>query len=186
MKNFSVIICLLAIPLLGMAQKSQLKKFYKKYKSYENTTKMTVPGWLIGFGAGMARWFVDDPQARAALKLAKKIKRLRLLVMEGQNPVRNSDMKNLVLAVRKASYEDFVQVRDGNTRVTFMIRERNDKIRNLLIFVSEEDEFILLDLKSKLKIEHINRLLRMLSEDMDIDIPVKTPVPVKKDKIPQV
>lgn len=166
-----------------MAQRKNLNKFYRKYKYSQDARKFTLPGWVIKMGAGIARPFVKDQDARTALRFAKRFRRMRLLVMENTNSVHPADLKQMLNGIRqgKRNYDDFIQVRDGNTRVTFMIREKNDYIKDMLIVVSEEDTFVMLDMKAKFKIEHINELLQEFSEDMDVDIPVK-PMPTTKKK----
>ena len=182
MRTIFIVAMLLAIPLTSMAQRKNLNKFYRKYKYSEDARKFAIPGFAIKMGAGIARAFVKEPEARAALKFAKRFKKMRFLIMENNNSVRPSDMNYLVKSIKngKSGYDDFIQVRSGSTRVTFMIREKKDFIKNILILVSEEDQFVMMDMKAKFKIEHLNELLQSLSDEMDVDIPIKKPVKVKK------
>ena len=179
---------LLAIPMSGFSQKKNMRKFYRKYKHVENSTAFTVPGFLIKMGSGIGRLFVKDPDARAALKFAKRFRRMRFLVMEDGNSIRKEDIKFLLKGIKtgKNPFDDFITVRNGDTNVTFLIKEKNDFIRSMFILVKSDDSFVMMELRSKFKIEHLNQMLQHFSDEMNIDIPVKTATPKPKPKIPQV
>jgi len=183
MRTLFIALMLLAFAIPSSAQRKNLNKFYRKYKYTEGARGYSFPGWLLKMGTGIAQPFVKDEEAKLALKFARRFKRMRFLVMEDQNNVRPSDMKFMVNGIKqgKKPFDDFIQVRNGKTRVNFMIREKKGAIRDIMIMVSEEDTFVLMDIKAKLRMEDINKLIQQLSDEMDVDIPIK-PIPKSKKK----
>ncbi len=177
MKNLLIALCLIAIPLSGFSQKKSIKKFYKQYKKGKETRNFVIPGFLIRFATGLARDIVETDEEYEMLKLARNIRQARILLSEDFNPVLQSDFNDLVKGVKKVSYNDLIAVRAEGTNVNIMINENGEKIKGLLILISEEDTFMMLHLKTKLKYEDLNRLIEIFRDEIPIKIDEK-----KKEK----
>lgn len=152
-----------------------------------------IPGIVTWMGSGIARKAVKEPSAKAALKLAQKARRMRIMVAEDVSIISNSEIYSFISNIKKNGYEDLIQVRDGSTLVTIMARDKNERLRNLLILVNEEDNFVYFDLKSRMKYEDlsdmINYFINMDKEEEnkdDRDIDEQPPAQEKKKaKIPR-
>jgi len=150
MKQYLILLLICSVSLPAFSQSQSIRNFYRKYKRTENTVNFNAPGWLIRLGASIAMNHVDDPEEREALRLAKKVRKGRILIMEDRNHIDPADLDEFINDVRDENFEDLIRVRDGNETVQILIREDNDVIRNLLILVYEEDSFIMLALKTKM------------------------------------
>lgn len=159
MKKYSLVLLLLILPFLLPAQTKSINRFYHTYKRAENVTSFTVPGWIMDLGAAIGKKHVEDETGRSALKLVKKIKKLRLLVMEDYNHVSTQAFNQLVQGVEGDHFEAGFSVRHGDQKVHFFTREKKDKIKNLLILVSSEDQFVLFSAKTKIKYEDLANLI---------------------------
>ena len=156
------------LPFLMTAQTVSINEFYRKYKaSDEENTHMTLPGWVVKLGVGIAKGQAEGKDEKQALAMGKKIGKVRILTFEDSNPVSKKDLDRLTEGVRKERFEDLVMVRDEGTNVHLMIREKREKIKNLLILVNEEDSFTMVSLKSKLKYEEIQDLINKAINDDD-------------------
>ena len=145
MKNLLLLsIFLFSIPLSQQAQNRAVRNFYHKYKKTEGTRNFVLPGFLIWFATGVANEIVDEPEAKVALKFAKKFKTMRLLAMEDVNHVTAEDYNKLISGVKKKNYEELISV------------------KNLLILVSEEDTFTMMSMKTKIRTKDLNRLINDL------------------------
>ncbi len=168
-------------------------QFYHAHKHKEGVTNFKVPGWLMWMGGGIARGFVHDEQARAGLKMAKKIKKIRLMVAEGYNPIAAGEINTFVNHIRANGYNDLLFVRsDDGTAVHLLAREKKDKLNNLVLMVSEEDEFVYFDIKTRITYDGLNELIEAV---MDKDKAPETEAPeppaeaeeeIIAKKIPQV
>ncbi|MEL6866806.1 MAG: DUF4252 domain-containing protein [Bacteroidota bacterium] len=188
MKKILIALSLLFV-VIGVveAQNKSINRFYRQYKHREGVRNFNLPGWVIRLGAGIARTQVEEPQAKAALKLAKKIKKIKLLVAEEGPEVSEQDIERMIQGVKhRNDFNDMFTVQNGSTRINMLMRNSGDKIKNLLILVSEESEFVMVSLKTKLKIEDLNELLRSLQEEVDFDIPMPSEEPKPEEPKPQV
>ena len=162
MKNLLLLITLFCISLSASAQNRSIKNFYHKYKRYDNTRNFVLPGFLIWFGTGIANEMTTDEEAKIFLKFAKKFKTMRLLVMEDENQVTAEDFNKLINGAKKANYEELIRVSDKGTKVHIFGRGKSDKLKNLLILVSEEDTFVMMSMKTKIRVKDLNRLIKDL------------------------
>jgi len=166
---YTIVILLFGINQVS-AQNIPISNFYEKYKYEENTTKISLPGWVVRFGAWIARKAVDEPEAKEALKLAKKIRFLRVLQIEDSNPVLAKDVKCLTRKLENRKFEPLLFIREGSTRTQIMIKEENGLIRNFFLLTQEEDSFTMVSLKLRLDINDINKVIQMLKDEHDIPI----------------
>lgn len=160
MKNILILLFALMISFNSQAQKS-VRKFYNNVKKSEETVKMTLPGFLIHLGAGIARNHIDDdPDAKLALEMTKYIKKIKIVVAEDQNSISKQDYQKFIdIARKRDKFNDLLMVKDGNTHVNIMMRGNSRKIKNLLVLVNDGDEFVMLSMKTSLKYKHLNKFL---------------------------
>ena len=161
---------IMILPFLAISQTVSINEFYRKYKvSDEENTHLTLPGWVVKLGVGIAKGQAEDKDEKQALAMGKKIGKVRILTFEDSNPVSKKDLERLTEGVRKERFEDLVMVRDEGTNVHLMIREKREKIKNLLILVSEDDSFTLVSLKTKIRYNEIEDLINKAMEKDDGD-----------------
>lgn len=164
MPKFTVLL-LLSFLLLssqsGIAQDPG-RHFYQDFKRTKGVMNLSLPGWLVWVGGGMAYNSVNDPEAKAILKLAKKIKRVRILHSEDADRIPSAAFAGLNHHLDQVGYESLMEVREGDTRVTLSGKIQGDKFRKLIVLVKDGDEMIFLQAKSHIKIKHITRLIQEL------------------------
>lgn len=163
MKNLLLLIFLFQIPFVAQSQNRSIKNFYHKYKKTEGTRNAVIPGFLIWLATGIANESIgDEPEAKIALKFAKKFKTMRFLVMEDENHVTQEDFQKLMSGAKKANYEELISVKRNGEYIQILGRGKNDKLKNLLVLVSAEDSFMMMSMKTKIKTKHLNRLINDL------------------------
>jgi hypothetical protein len=183
-----VIVTIFALGLSSCSSPKTTAQFYHTHKVKEGVKNFKIPGWLMWLGGGIAKASVKDPDAKVALKLAKKVGKMRILVSEDANVIDNREIMSFIGHAEKRGYEPLIQVRDGETLVNIMARDKKDKLKNLLIMVSEEDSFVFLDMKSRIKYEEISDLINYFinRERENNTIELKDPVtPPKKEEKPK-
>ena len=141
-------------------------------------------------GGDIARRHVeDDPEAKAALNLMKKVRNGRFLIVEdAEEPIPAKSFDKMVKKLKKRNrFEDLIMVKTGDTRVNFMIREgrRGSLVKNMLVLVSEGDTFVMASLKTKLKYseitEFVNEVMKATKEE-EAERPAKKPQAKPKKK----
>ncbi len=158
MKSTITFIILLAIPFFVMAQSpGSIEEFYYKYRQEENTIEMAIEGWLLKM-ASQNQESSDDKT-----NLFEKIDKVRVLVMEEKNTVDPSDYKQLIRNAEKEAYSSLIEVNTDGEKVDIMMKEDGDTITNVLLVVSGEEEFVMINLTGNLKYEDLENL------DLNID-----------------
>ena len=185
MKKLLFFFCLsLLVPVFTQAQTQSLNKFYRKYKRGKESVNFTLPGFVFKLGAAIGKNHVEGEAQKEAVKLAKGIKKMRLLVIEEYNPVTNADYSDLIQGLNQEGIEEMITVRTDGTRVNLMMREKKEKIKNLLILVSSEDTFVMVSAKTKLKLDQIvevvNQAMHEMEEEEEEDPVEEKPKEVKK------
>ncbi len=173
MKKYLVIFFSLFLLTSGIAQKS-VRKFYKNVKRSEESVKLTLPGFLIHMGAGIARNHVeDDLNAKLGLELTKYIKSIKIVTSDAENAISQQKYSEFVdIARKKDKFEDIIMVKEGGgANVNIMMRGNDKKIKNLLILVKDEGEFVMLSMKTNMKYKHLNKFLEaILTKESKINL----------------
>lgn len=147
---------------IAQAGGDPIKKFYRKYKKGDQVFNIALPGVLTRTCIGVARIFVHDEEAKAGLKLAKKAKGIRVLVDNGHQ-VPKAAGKSLIRELReKSSMETLVSVRENGNHTVIMGKVKGKKIKKIVVITFSEDQFTMVAVKSRLKIKHVNELIKVL------------------------
>lgn len=155
-----------------------MNKIYHEYNRFdEGVTKFRVPGWLFWLGSGIAYESLDDEDAKRAMTIVRKIRGMRLLVVEKENDISKAKIKGMLSGLRQDRFEDMFYIQSGQSTVSFMIREKDDKIKNLLIVVNEPDNFVMTHIKTRIKYEDLSKLIKKYQKEMKIEKAI--------EKIPQ-
>lgn len=157
MKN-TILVLLLTIIMLPMTTHAQrsVNRFIDKYYAKDDVTTVELSGPLLK----MVAKFADK---KGGTKILSSISKLQVMAMNGQNHVKKADYQKFKDRVVRDKFEQLMYVRNGKTEVNFYVREKKNAISNVLVIVKEEDNFILLNVKGKLKFEDLQKL------DFDVD-----------------
>ncbi len=181
-----ILFLVIFLPFSMMGQRST-KKFYHKYKKSANTINFAIPGFVMGLGASIARKHVEK-EDRLAFELTKSIKSARFMVMEETNLVSQKDYTELIAGLKKRDkMEDLISIRADGAKVNIMVREKRKHISNLLILVSEEDTFVMVSLKTRLRYKDLNKFLKEImksDEKIKVDVP-EDPEEMAKKVVPR-
>ncbi|HFC00422.1 MAG TPA: DUF4252 domain-containing protein [Phaeodactylibacter sp.] len=182
MKNLLLFALILTLPFGVQSQNRSIKNFYHKYKKQENTRHFMLPGFLVWFGTGLANEMTTDEETKVLLKFAKKFKTMRMLTMEEENQVSSEDLQQLISGAKKSNYEELISVRENGQHIFIMGRGKKDKLKNLLILVSSEDSFVMINAKTKVKVKDLNRLINdlMTLEKVRKKLKIETPQEITK------
>ncbi len=151
MKNLLVILSLTILPLFSFAQNQPIETFYNKYMQFSEVSNINLEGWLLQMVAS----YTDDSDSA---DLIEKITKLRVMIVDEKGLVAKSDKINLMKGLKKKGFEDLMQVRDGNSKIDFMLRESNKKITNVIMTVDDGDSFILLSLEGNMSWKDLKNL----------------------------
>jgi len=158
------------------------RNFYRDFKRTEGVMNLSLPGWLVWVGGGLAYNSVNDPEAKAILKLAKKLKGVRFMHSEDGSAIPEAALVGFNHQLDQSGYDQLIQVREGDTRVTLSGKIKGETFRRLVVLIKDGDEFVFLQAKSRIKIKHITRLIQELRR---LDQLEKQKKKTETKKIPQ-
>lgn len=158
MKNFYLL--LVGVLLLTSCGNSHINSFYHKHRWKKGVINFNVPGWLIYLGTGVVYEGAKDAETKMLMKLGKKVKGIRVMVTEDRSKISQKSVDKLIRKLRGDNFDDLIYIKDGTSKISIMGQERKLKIRNLFIMVEEEEELVMLNLRTKLKLSEVAKLIK--------------------------
>ncbi len=154
MKNLLI---LLSIVLISSCSRSPVNSFIDEYNQEDNTMSMTVPGWLVRAGSNAAfKELADDEDQAGLMQIAKSLGKIRVMVAQ-EGIVPTKAVKNLITSARGHKYEEYVTVREENKIINVMVRNDNDNVKNLLVLISSDDEFVIAHMDTDLSLDELKK-----------------------------
>jgi len=127
-------------------------RFIDHFKNENKCIAMTIPGYMIRTGFNFASKFSDDNKEQKIYKsLGKHFKKMRFMVIEEDSNITNSNVADLLTDLRESDrLEEYVKVRDNDTRVTVFMNEADEIIKDLVLVIKGDEEFALVIFKTDL------------------------------------
>jgi hypothetical protein len=119
----------------------EVNRLIDQIKDHPQSITMTLPGWLIRTAVNIASTNANlEEDEEVWLSMAKDIKKVRFSVVEnkGVNPHTSDEMLATIPKILADGYDKYASVRDGGNNVEVLVRENNDEIQNILLFVHGE------------------------------------------------
>lgn len=155
MKKIVILVMLLAVPVLTFGQ-----NIFEKYADNDDVTYVSISPKMFKMLATVGV-NADDPEAKEFLDMVKSMKSLQVLATENESI--SAELKTWVNR-RSSKLEELMQVRDGNTRVKFYVKEGKDEthVKELLMYITGIQD------KIQLKDRNINTVVVSLLGDIDL------------------
>lgn len=161
MKKYISIVFIAVFALIGTAAQAQsdaIEKYFEKYMDDESFTMVYVSPRMFQMFAE-----IDPEDMEEELKeVISDIKGLRILTTENNTMALYKEAQK---TIRTSEYEVLMTVRDEGSNVNFLIKEEGDLIKELLLLVGGEDEFVMISFVGNIDLDKISKL----SKSMDID-----------------
>lgn len=154
MKYFFI---LFSIVLVTSCSRSPVHSFIDEYNQEDHTVSLTVPGWLVRKGTSVAFNDIGDEEDQAGLRdIANKLGKVRVMVArEGVVPTKA--VKSLILEARDHQYEEYVTMRDDGKIVNVMAKQDAEIVKNLLVLISSDEEFVIAHIDSNISMEDLQK-----------------------------
>ncbi len=182
MKKYFLLIGLALLGVSILQAQHPAADFYRQYKREEGVRNFKIPGWLIWFGSGVAYDIVQDEDTKAVLRLARKVKKLRLMFAEDTNPISTTAVNHFVSESRRSGFADLIYFRDGQTTVNIMGKIKKDKFKDIVIMVQDEGEFVFFHMKSNIRMKHLSETINMFLNDFPLNKESRSEEKKKKQK----
>lgn len=159
MKKIILLSLALVISFGAMADKTpKVRKSMKEFKSMEEVDYIAVPMFIV-------RWFLPK-EMKPYKKLLRQIKNVGVLSYDGPSvklTTKIEDKMKTILDSKKMKI--LVEIHDDGEHIQVMAKMKNNKIKEIFIFVKEESEISLIHIKSRIKLNKIGKQLNDLLKD---------------------
>ena len=138
------------------AQDDAISRYFSKYVDDERFTVVYVSGKLFKMFQSM-ELDLEDEEVDALLEVVEDMQGLRLLVTE-ENPL--GFFKEATNTIKTKEYETLMTVRSAEgENVHFLVKDDNNEVvRELLLLVGAEDNFVLMSFVGLINLDKISKL----------------------------
>lgn len=162
MKRLFALLLLVGLGTATFAQSKTVEEFRSKYKDDRDATSVSLNGSLFQL-LGTIVSFDDSggEEAEVIARLAKNIQSMDILAIplykSGFDPESVEEMRS---NLKKEKYDELMTVKEGSDRMYFMAKGTNSEIKNMLVLIREEDEFVLLTIHGTLEMKDLAYLAK--------------------------
>lgn len=142
MKKIILFIWLSFVPFLIDAQQSVMTMI-KKHEQTFGTKQITLSGNFIQFET------TDEQSAN--------IDNILIDIAETANiPI--AQQKEIIKQARSEGFEEYIQIREGNTKINVFLKENAESIQALLLQINGEDKFLHLYIEGSFRLSDLEKL----------------------------
>ena len=135
-------------------------KLYSKYSATEGVTSINLSESIIK----IASKFLSD-EDQEAKEVLQDIESIKLLTSEGTT---NTNLIKEAKALLKSDgYEDLIRVNEGDEFVRIMVKESNEIIKDIIVYVESKDEFVFINVTGDIDPEKVGKALESLDIKVD-------------------
>jgi len=166
MKRALFITLLLSITLLGSGQDNPIDALFDKYSGQEGITTIFISSKMFSM---IARADLDDDEMQ---DLMKRLKSIRIMtVSDSLLDKKLNFYKELGKKLDYSKYEELMVVKEGGTDLNFLIKEKGERIEELLMIGGGSGSNILISIKGDLNLSNISDISKSIGieelEDID-------------------
>lgn len=150
MKKTILLVFILCVPALTFAQRNPIDVFFDKYSGQEGITTIFISSRMFSLMAGVE---LDDDELEDVLG---NLKSIRILTVD--DPELNESLnflKELGSELNLNQYEELMMVKESDKDLRFLIREKGDRIEELLMIGGGPGQNVLISIKGDLDLNNI-------------------------------
>lgn len=130
--------------------------FKEEYKTNRDAefVSVNVPMWITKPAVRIA--LKDDPNRDQYLPLIKKVKDVKILTATNIDHLLTNEY---LTKLQSDNFEQWMLIKKDSETVNIFAKSRGDAIKNLIIAVNSEGEFVFIDVKGSFTPEDISQLI---------------------------
>ena len=156
MKKLAIVSILILSTLAASAQEDAITKFFSKYQNDDSFTQINITGRMFSL---FTNFEAEDEEDQEMIDAVSKVKGLKILAKE--DIANGQELYNEAFRLIDSNeYEELMTIREKDSDMKFLIKEKNGIIAELLMVIGSEDSFFLLslvgDIDSRLRTLNFN------------------------------
>ena len=144
----------------ALAQNDAISRFFDKYAEDESFTQVTVTAKMFSLFADLD---LENEKDKELAEAVSQVKGLRVLSKDDiSREEARALYKEALSKVPVKEYEELMSVRDSETNMKFLIKEKDGIVNELFMVMHGKDEFVLLSLVGEIDLKQISRLSKTI------------------------
>lgn len=147
MKNLIVLLFLCSLSLSAYSQSTA--DILDTYAETDNVSKMSLTGDVL-------RMFAKEYEQR---EIIDKIDKIDVYIFSQEKLLSKEDLSKIESNLKTTDYEELINMRDGDTKVKILVKEKGDTIKKLFMLMnSPETQSIVAEMKCNLTYDDLRKL----------------------------
>ncbi len=160
-----LIFSLFVITAVNLMSQSVADKIFDKYSGQDGFTTIYISKYMFGLFRDMEG---DTEKSGERDEMAEAISRLNSIkiIATDNDPGTKSDI-NLYDAVMKdlpvKDYKELMVIKEKNENVRFLVKEKNNKVEELLLLVGSPDESAVIIIQGDIDMKNISKITKSMN-----------------------
>ena len=165
MKKIIIFIALAVITVKSNSQ-SPVDRFFDRYSGTEGFTTVYITKYMFD----MFRDIENTEGDKEMEEVIGKLNSIKILATDDDPNTKTSiNLYDEVLkTLPKSEYKELMVIKEQNENVIFLIREKDNKVTELLLLVGSPDESVIISIQGDIDMKNISRIAKSMNiEGMD-------------------
>ena len=158
MKKISLVLIIGLVGSSLFAQSNAVSKHFAQYQRDTSFTKVSVTSRMFSLFADID---AEDEDQAELLEAMSKLKGIKGLINEESSDSKSLYFDAVETIAEDGNYEELMTVEDAQENVQFMIREEGEVIRELLMILGGNQQFIVMSLYGEIDLNSIAKLSKV-------------------------
>lgn len=161
MKKLIALLLVTGTATFAFGQSKTIEDFHSKYKDDRDAKVVSLNGGLFKLIASIADVEESDEDVKTIARIADNITSMDILSIpmyeSGFDSKSIDDMRS---QLHKEKYEELMTVKEGSDRIYFMTQGTGSQVKNMLVLIREEEEFMVMNINGSLDMKDLAYLAR--------------------------
>lgn len=149
---------LLSVPQVK-AQHYAVKEFHGEYKNYHDVHHIHLEGGIFKLITWITSLNSNDEEAKAISRLTNNLHGLDIVVVPKHHKP-EKDLVRLKKDLKSDNFDELMNVREDGKLINFYAQDDKNEVRDMIIFIDEENEYVILSVKGTLDLEDMKYLAK--------------------------
>jgi hypothetical protein len=162
MRTLFILTFFLLAGQMSLCQSQAVMDFHNKYKDNGKYLSVHIEGGLLKM---LSNVDTNDEDTREFLNAVSKIEGIDIhSINRDEGDFGESDINSFKRDIKRENFDELMIVRDGDSDINFLIKEKRGKINELLLVVDEPDDFTIVNISGEIDLKTIAKV----TENLDI------------------
>ena len=151
-KYLLLIMCILSINI-AYAQNNTFKSLFEKYESEDDVTIISISKAMFNMMSGNIN--TGDVDLK---NITPKMESLLIMTSDKSKIKDKMALEFKSLIEKDKNYEQLMRIREGKSNVIFNAKKNGNIINELIMFVDDENEFVVIQILGNFTVEDIQKI----------------------------